>query len=222
MKISRTARVVIAITALGLVAAQSTASFAATKKITCYKGTTTKVVTGSNPKCPAGYTTTKPVAKTSAKPATTTAPAATGKTTAFSGKYVGKMTLLWNDSGVSATTVNAAGTGNISGLDALIGTGSSSPQSKCDGIDGSGTLGGGGSTLAVKFDTSTKGCAEDEGAPTTVKLTGKATITGGTGKFAGASGTLTVTGSFYVKSTDAGSKDTPAITLQIDGNIVTK
>ena len=221
MKISRTARVVIAITAFGLVAAQSTASFAATKKITCYKGTASKVVTGTNPKCPSGYTTTKPAATPAKSTAAAPAPA-TGKSTAFSGKYVGKMTLLWNDSGVSATTVNAAGTGNISGLDALIGTGSSSPQSKCDGIDGSGTLGGGGSTLAVKFDTSTKGCAEDEGAPTTVKLTGKATITGGTGKFAGASGTLTVTGSFYVKSTDAGSKDTPAITLQIDGNIVTK
>ena len=71
MKISRKAQVLIAITALGLVATQTTATYAATKKITCYKGTTSKVVTGTNPKCPAGYTTTKPAAA----PAKTTAAA---------------------------------------------------------------------------------------------------------------------------------------------------
>jgi hypothetical protein len=220
MKISHKAQVLIAITALGLVATQTTATYAATKKITCYKGTTSKVVTGTNPKCPSGYTTTKPAVA----PAKTTAaaPAASAKTVAFSGKYVGKMSLVWSDSGVSASAVNATGSGDISGLDALIGTGSSSPASKCDGIDGSGSLGGGGNTITVKFDTSTKGCADSDAAPTTVKLTGKAIITGGTGKFAGASGTLTVTGSFYVKSTDAGTKDSPALTLQLDGNIVTK
>jgi len=167
MKISRKAQVLIAITALGLVATQTTATYAATKKITCYKGTTSKVVTGTNPKCPAGYTTTKPA--TAPAKTTSAAPAASAKTVAFSGKYVGKMSLVWSDSGVSASAVNATGSGNNSGLDALIGTGSSSPASKCDGIDGSGSLGGGGNTITVKFDTSTKGCADSDAAPTTVK-----------------------------------------------------
>lgn len=209
---------IIAAIAFGLVVSQTTVAFAATKTITCYKGTASKKVSGT--KCPSGWTTTKPAAPAATK--TTTAAPATSKSLAFSGTYTGTMSLLWSESGVSASAVNAKGSGNVNGLDALIGTGSSSPASQCDGIDGSGTLTGGGNTLTVKFDTSTKGCADDGAAPTTVKLTGKAIITGGTGKFAGASGTLTATGSFKVKSTDAGSKENPALTLQLEGSIVTK
>ena len=34
---------------------------AATKSITCYKGSAVKIVKGSNPKCPAGFSNKKPV-----------------------------------------------------------------------------------------------------------------------------------------------------------------
>jgi hypothetical protein len=71
----------------------------------------------------------------------------------------------------------------------------------------------------VSFDSSAKGCAEDESAPTTIKITGTATITGGTGKYAGATGVLKVTGTFNVKG---GSKEDAAFTMDVSGNIKTK
>lgn len=187
---------------------------AATKTITCYKGTATKVVKAANPKCPAGYTTTKPAAAA--------APAAKGGAVAIATTYKGKIAMLWSDSGVTATNITATSSGNNGGLDSLSGTGGSSPQSKCDLIQGSGTMSGGGDTLKVEFDSSSKGCAEDESGPTTVTITGTAVIKGGTGKYAGATGTLKVTGSFGIKSTAAGTKENSDLVLNISGNIVTK
>jgi hypothetical protein len=203
----------VAISALAGVVLAPTAD-AATKSITCYKGTATKIVKGANPKCPAGYTTTMPAAAA--------APASKGGVVAISTTYKGKIAMLWSDSGVTATNITAASSGNNGGLDSLSGTGGSSPQSKCDLIQGSGTMSGGGDTLKVEFDSSSKGCAEDESGPTTVTITGTAVIKGGTGKYAGATGTLKVTGSFAIKSTAAGTKDNSDLVLNISGNIVTK
>lgn len=202
---------VIATAALATLVLAPTAD-AATKTITCYKGTATKVVKAANPKCPAGYTTRKPAA----------APAAKAGAVAIATTYKGKIAMLWSDSGVTATNISATSSGNNGGLDSLSGTGGSSPQSKCDLIQGSGTMSGGSDTLKVEFDSSSKGCAEDESGPTTVTITGTAVIKGGTGKYAGASGTLKVTGSFSIKSTAAGTKDNSDLTLNISGNIVTK
>ena len=53
-------------------------------------------------------------------------------------------------------------------------------------------------------------------------ITGSAVINGGTGKFAGATGTLKVTGSFAIKSTGAGFSESAAFKMTISGNIVTK
>jgi hypothetical protein len=53
-------------------------------------------------------------------------------------------------------------------------------------------------------------------------MTGNAVIAGGTGKFAGATGKLKVTGSFSIKSTDAGTSEKSALTLTLTGNINTK
>jgi hypothetical protein len=44
-------------------------------------------------------------------------------------------------------------------------------------------------------------------------------ITGGTGKYAGATGTLKVSGVFSVKG---GAKETAAFTMDVSGNIKTK
>lgn len=219
---SKFAGIFVVITALGLLTTNVTVASAVTKKtITCYKGTAVKKVTAVKPVCAKGWTTKKPIVKPVVKPSATP-PKATAGVVAFSGTYKGKMSVLWADSGVQASSITASGTGANLGLDTLSGTGSSSPQNQCDSIDGSGVLSGGGNTLKVSFDSNAKGCAEDGAAPTTVNLTGTASITGGTGKYAGATGTLKVTGSFAIKSNQAGFGETTALTLTIVGNINTK
>ncbi len=192
---------------------------AATKTITCYKGTIIKKVTTA--KCPQGYTLKKPVVKpiNSASPTPIVKPGAV----AFSGTYSGKISLLWGDSYVQATSVEGLGTGGVLGLTSLTGTGSSSPSNQCDTFNGSGTLSGGGNTLKITFDSSAKACARDADAPTGISFTGNAIINGGTGKYAGATGTLKVTGgSFDIRSTTSGGKESSLFKFSIAGNIVTK
>jgi hypothetical protein len=213
---SRKVKVLVLLTAFTFLFAQGVPANAATKTITCYKGTIVKKVTAAKPKCPTGYTTTKP--KVTTKPAATTKPVA-GAIVAFSGTYKGTLAIVWGDTYLQVTSVTAKGTGNVLGLTDMTGTGSAAPAGLCDTFDGKGSIGGGGNTLNVAFDTSAKGCAEDESAPTTIKITGNAQITGGTGKYAGATGTLRVSGVFSVKG---GSKESAAFTMDVSGNIKTK
>jgi hypothetical protein len=95
-------------------------------------------------------------------------------------------------------------------------------MNQCDGFDGSGTLSGGGSTLKLAFDTSAQGCAEDANAPTTISVKGNAKILSGTGKYAGATGTLSVKGSFSIRSTAIGSSEVISATLTATGTVTTK
>lgn len=201
---------------IALVGASMTSADAANKTITCYKGTAVKKVTAAKPKCPTGYSTKKPVA-----PATN-APAAASKAQTFNGTYKVKISLLWGETDVRATTVTGTGTGDVLGLTDLVGTGYSAPMNQCDGFDGSGTLSGGGSTLKLAFDTSAQGCAEDANAPTTISIKGNAKILSGTGKYAGATGTLSVKGTFSIRSTAIGSSEVISATLTATGSVTTK
>ena len=210
---SRKAKVLVLLTVLMFVFANAVPANAANKTITCYKGTIVKKVTAAKPKCPTGYTTTKP--KVTSKPA---APAAAA-TVAFSGTYKGNLAIVWGDTYLQVTSVTGKGTGNVLGLTDLSGTAAAAPAGLCDSFDAKGSIGGGGNTITVAFDTSAKGCAEDESAPTTIKITGNAQITGGTGKYAGATGTLKVSGVFSVKG---GAKETAAFTMDVSGSIKTK
>jgi hypothetical protein len=210
---SRKAKVLALLTAAIFIIANGVPANAATTTITCYKGTVVKKVTAAKPKCPTGYTTTKP--KETTKPA---APAAAA-TVAFNGTYKGNLAIVWGDTYLQVTSVTGKGTGNVLGLTDLSGTAAAAPAGICDSFDAKGSIGGGGNTLTVAFDTSAKGCAEDETAPTTIKITGNAQITGGTGKYAGATGTLKVSGVFSVKG---GAKETAAFTMDVSGNIKTK
>ena len=207
---SRKAKALVLFTAISFLFAHAVPASAANKTITCYKGTSVKKVTASNPKCPTGYTTTKPKA--------TTKPVA-GASVAFSGTYKGKLSIVWGDTYLQVTSVKGEGTGNVLGLTDMSGTGAAAPAGICDTFDAKGSIAGGGSSINVTFDSSSKGCAEDESAPTTIKITGTATITGGTGKYAGATGSLKVTGTFSVKG---GSKEDAAFTMDVSGNIKTK
>ena len=220
IQISKSKKFALVIATLSLVLGGVSNASAANKTITCYKGTVVKKVTAKAPKCPTGYTTKKPVAKPTAT-ASTPAAAASNKF-AFNGTYKGKMSIIWSDYDVRATSVSGDGTGAIFGMDSLSGSGSSAPSTQCAGLDGVGVISGGGSSIKVTFDTSAKVCAEDGAAPTTINITGFAVVNSGTGKFAGATGKLKAVGFFNIKSADAGASESSVMTLTLTGEITTK
>lgn len=190
---------------------------AATKSITCYKGTQSKVVKATSPKCPAGWTTKKPAA-TPTKAATAAAPVAINAT------YKGKMSALWSESSIDASVAGSSSANN-GGLSDLVGAGSYASQEgdKCITLAGEATLKGGSDSLKLEFVTpKSTACGKDADGPTSVEINGLAKITGGTGKYAGASGTLKVDGSFASKHPANGVTEKVDLTLTLSGNIVTK
>jgi len=222
IRTSKLMRILVMCTAITLVAGSATTANAAAKKtITCYKGKVVKKVTAVSPKCPTGYSTKKPVVKATPKPTATAATKA--GSVAFQGTYKGKISILFGDSFLQVTKVDATGTGNVGGLSSMSGTASAAPTSQCDGFDGKGVISGGGNSLNLTFDSTSQGCADSDSAPASVTLKGTAKITGGTGKFAGASGTLTVKGSFDINSKGiANTTESTSFTLDLSGNITTK
>jgi len=188
---------------------QSGVAQAAAKTITCYKGTSVKKVTTK--KCPTGWSTKKPVA---AKPST-----GATKSVAINATYKGTVALLWGETYVQVTSVKATGSGTVADLGELSGSGAAAPASQCDTFDGSATLGSGSDTIKVAFDSSAKGCAEDESAPTTIKFNGNAVIKSGTGKYVGATGSFKVVGSFSITKITAGSKESTPFTMTAIGSI---
>ena len=213
MKILKNLVIVLAMGGL-LVSGQYSAA-AANKTINCYKGTLVKKVTAANPKCPTGFTTTKPKS-------TTTTTSKAGSVT-INATYKGTVTMVWGDADVTVTNVTATGTGATGGLDTLKGTGAAAPDSQCAAFDGEGTLGSGADTLKVKYADGSMACSADAEAPTTVTIKkGPLTIVSGTGKYAGATGTLTLTGSWAIASASKGSKPATPVTLTLAGTITTK
>lgn len=214
MKRSKKFATVLAIA--GLVLGNVAGANAANKTITCYKGTTVKKVTAANPKCPTGFSTTKP--KAAAAPATSK-----GGTVAINATYKGTVTMVWGDADVTVTNVTATGSGNTGGLDSLKGMGAAAPAEQCTPFDGEGTLGSGADTLKVQYADGSMACSADADAPTTVTIKkGPLKIISGTGKYAGATGTLTLTGSWAIASASKGSKPATPITLTLSGTITTK
>ena len=210
---SKSVRAAAMATLLLFAVSQTGVAQAATKTITCYKGTATKKVTTA--KCPTGWSTKKPAA---AKPATGT----TAKTVAINGNYSGTVALLWGDTYVQVTSVKATGTGTVGDLGEFLGSGAAAPASQCDTFDGSATRGSGANTLKVAFDSSAKGCAEDDSAPTKITFSGNAIVKSGTGKYAGATGTFKVSGSFSIKTISAGSKESAPFTMTASGLVTLK
>jgi hypothetical protein len=211
----RSTKIATVLTIAGLVLGNLAGANAASKTITCYKGTTVKKVTAANPKCPAGYTTTAPKAS---------APAAgKGGTVAINATYKGTVTMVWGDADVNVTNVTATGSGNTGGLDSLKGVGAAAPAEQCTPFDGEGTLGSGADTLKVQYADGSMACSADADAPTTVTIKkGPLKIISGTGKYAGATGTLTLTGSWAIASASKGSKPATPVTLTLVGTITTK
>ena len=212
---SRLMKAVVIVAAFGVITANANFANAATKTITCYKGTAVKKVTTA--KCPTGYSTKKPVAaKPTTKASTPAAPAAS-KTVAYSGTFTGTVAGSVTASDLQAT-VKGEGKGDVAGLDTLAGSGSASG---CDSFADSGTLSGGGNSLKFEVKSTSKACG-DAAAGDNMNLTGDLVITGGTGKYVGATGTLKVKGAFVLKSTTEGSNFTSPFTATISGTINTK
>lgn len=183
--------------AVGMIATTSAATAApqATKKITCYKLSGTKVLvkTLATKTCPAGWSLKKPVVKP-----------AGAKTMAFNATYRGDITMVWSASDVKAEAIGTTSDAGAFGLSKMTASGVSAPQATCAAIAGSGSFSSGADTVKFKVDKTT-GCAANDAAPSPVSVTGSAVITGGTGKYATATGTLKITGSFQVKSTQPGT-----------------
>jgi hypothetical protein len=199
---------VIAVATLGFAGSAS----AATKSITCYKGTASKIVKAAAPKCPAGWTTKKPAASSAAA------------SVAINATYKGKMSALWSESSIDAS-VTGTSSANNGGLSDLAGSGSYASQEgdKCITLAGEATLKGGSDSLKLEFVTpKSTACGKDADGPTSVEINGLAKITGGTGKYAGASGTLKVDGSFASKHPANGVTEKVDLTLTLSGNIATK
>ena len=211
---SKTGKAIVIATSIFFLVTQSGFAQAATKTITCYKGTATKKVTTA--KCPTGWSTKKPAA---AKPATGST---SSKTVVINGNYSGTVSLLWGDTYVQVTSVKATGTGTVADLGEFVGSGAAAPASQCDTFDGAATLGSGADTLKVAFDSSAKGCAEDDSAPTKITFSGNAVVKSGTGKYAGATGTFKVSGSFNIKTISAGSKESAPFTMTASGSVTLK
>ena len=156
----------------GLLLGSVSIANAANKTITCYKGTSVKKVTGANPKCPAGYTTTAPKASAPAP--------AKGGAVAIDATYKGTIATVWGSQySVTVTSLTAAGSGTTAGLDNLTATGSAkaagvSQDNLCTtDIDATATLGTGANTLKVKFtDGKTEFCAKgaSEDPPYTIYI----------------------------------------------------
>jgi hypothetical protein len=141
------------------------------------------------------------------------------KKVAFKGTYTGTMALLWSSTGVKATSVTGHGTGTY-GANTMKGSGGGSAASTCNPFSGAGSLTGtSGLKLSIATSSKTQACAVNSAAPTPVTVSGTAKILSGTGKFKGASGTLSFKGSFSIQSTTAGSTESDSFSATLSGTV---
>jgi hypothetical protein len=166
---------------------------------------------------------TKPAVKVSlASHAATTKKVIKITHVAFKGTYTGTIALLWSSTGVTATSVSGHGTGT-DGANAMKGAGSGSAASTCNPFNGSGNLvGASGLKLSVVTSSKTQACAVNAAAPSPVTVAGVAKIVSGTGKFKGATGTLSFKGSFSVQSSTAGSNESDSFNATLSGVLTIK
>ena len=144
------------------------------------------------------------------------------KHVAFKGTYTGTIALLWTSTGVTATSVAGHGTGTY-GASTLKGSGGGSAANTCDPFAGAGSLvGASGLKLSIVSSSKTQACAVNSAAPSPVTVNGVAKIVSGTGKFKGATGTLSFKGQFSVQATTAGSSENDAFSATLSGTVTVK
>ena len=127
----------------------------------------------------------------------TSAFAAAQKKINFSGSYKGTVTEK-----VDGNTVNAraagTGTGTVIGKGSLAGsvTATTSADQPCAPFNGPGTLTGKKGKLKVTVATGSRGCAASQDEPNDITVSGTAKVTGGTGIFKKAKGSLHFSGHY--------------------------
>lgn len=149
---------------------------------------------------------------------------------AFKGAYKGSVALLMvgaagrSATSVTVTSVSGTGTGTLLGSGRVSATGSAPASNQCDPIAGQGSLSGTGGTLRFKViaSSSSQGCASGTSTPTGVTVKALTKVTGGSGKYAGASGTLKFTGSFNVSSNAGGSSENDAFSATVTGTLTVR
>jgi hypothetical protein len=174
---------------------------------------------------PAGAVTARPLniaAHTSLSSHVTTTKVIKIKHVAFKGTYSGTMALLWSSTGVTASSVVGHGTGTY-GANTMKGSGGGSAANTCDPFSGAGSLvGASGLKLSIVTSTKTQACAVNSAAPSPVTVNGVAKIVSGSGKFKGASGTLTFKGQFSIQATTAGSTENDSFNATLTGTVTIK
>jgi len=137
-----------------------------------------------------------------------------GKVISFSGHYSGTTSLLINNGVVTISSVHGTGSGTIVGASTVTGSGGASASAQCDPFEGTGAITGKQAKIDLTvLKSSSQGCSSGESGPVTVKISGTAKATGGTGKAAGASGMLKFTGSVNLKGTSGSQMGTFTATL---------
>jgi hypothetical protein len=143
------------------------------------------------------------------------------KTVPFSGHYRGTASLLIDNGSVTISSVAGKGTGSLVGNSTVIGKGSASSSAQCDPFTGTGSITGAGAKLILRVvQTKSSGCSSGESGPVTVTFTGLALVTGGSGKAAGASGTLKFNGTLKLGGVSGSQNGPYAVTLT--GNLKVK
>ncbi|MGB7587836.1 MAG: hypothetical protein WBM00_03930 [Solirubrobacterales bacterium] len=120
------------------------------------------------------------------------------KSVSFSGSYKGTFSATKSGSKVSISSVKAKGTGSL-GLNSLSGGPGSgkTTSASCGSFGGPGVISGAGGSIKLAVSSSSLACAAG-GDNLTFK--GSAKVSGGTGKYGKASGTLTFKGTANKKS----------------------
>lgn len=138
----------------------------------------------------------------------------------FSANYSGTVKILWTSTGANGT-MSAKGKGTTLGAGSLVATGATksfSTSSSSDPLSGTATLKGPGGTLSISAlnvsAATTSSAAPTSTAPDPVVISGTVKVTKGTGKFAGATGTLNVHASFTVNTTTGNETQSFSATLK--------
>ncbi len=204
--------VVVASLGMGVMASTASAAPQTAKKVVCYKGTAHKTLKAA--KCPKGWSLKKPVAKKTV----------TKKLAPVAVKLdlKGNIATVWTSSDVKTTSVTGTGLDKVSGFSSMTASGGSSPQAQTAPIHGQGTLKGTYGSVTFVLNSDASGTAVDSAAPTLVLVKGTATIKHGTGKYKGATGTLTFKGQFQVGATAKGTQESQPFTASFTGNIKLK
>lgn len=116
--------------------------------------------------------------------------------TAFSASYSGTTTEKVDGQTVTAF-VKGKGTGTLVGKSTISGTVvASTANPPCSPFSGPGLIAGARGKLKVKVLSTSRGCAASEEDKNNISFSGSAKVTGGTGKFRAAKGTLRFTGHY--------------------------